>query len=791
MKTGRYNMAQLLTNSGVEQIIIPEIQRDYVWTVENVDKLLKSILHNYQKKANLSLDIKCGGETLPEDIRHHLAEEYQRIRFGTNIGFLYAYYDPTYAGRLFLIDGQQRLTTLMLVLLAAYCDGTKDSELKYEYRTKYYVDELPKLDYKVREVTHNFMVAFVNHITSDSEIDFKNSVCFYDIFDKDKTTTRILGNYHVITKTLRDNGVYKNRREFIDYIENYVEFNYFDTNLSEQGEKLYLYMNSRGEELSEQENVKAMLISRSTNKLDDSRKWEDWQNFFWNERGENKNADQGFKLFLQRSAAIHLCVINEQQLTRNEKEKILKGLLQDNEVRHYLQINTDIDVAWLEKVFDATKKFASFNAVADGYLRKKWLAVKQEDDLYMIDYVPILGCIYYMTQYPDATELDVKRLGMHLKNICFYDTNSKNPDSAVIISLESIREMCNQDITDIADAPATLDERFFSVSDKRKAELYHTQERSQWENLFWETTNYDNNKFNSFIKGNAAILLDLCDEEVSLENYSKAKEFFCHKVYEIHEKPELRRNMLKYGNFSWEERGSASLGTWMKRWNLIPDEEHWYKLLNNKPEPGFSILKDYLYDRDSRTVRLPEGISVFADPQYGCLEYMSQYKFLWSDTKSLPHIVLLKRLQASKNNSRELPVQMLHKRITNSWVWEHNICVVEFFFKDKTLHIGKRDDRNLFFDIVYEHNDGSPYWRLYIGSRRGKLGSSIIEKLKQVTDRDWIYLSDEGKCYIEKFCTSQETSFVAVVDSVLKEFEEIKALLPYNLGCEEIENNSQ
>ena len=786
MKTGRYNMAQLLTNSGVEQIIIPEIQRDYVWTEENVGKLLKSILHNYKKKANLSLDIKCGGETLPEDIRHHLAEEYQRIRFGTNIGFLYAYYDPTYAGRLFLIDGQQRLTTLMLVLLAAYCDRTKDSELKHEYKTKYFVDELPKLDYKVREVTHDFMVAFVNHITSDSEIDFKNSVGFYDIFDKDKTTTRMLGNYHVITKTLRDSGVYNNRREFIDYIENYVEFNYFDTNLSEQGEKLYLYMNSRGEELSEQENVKAMLISRSTNKLDDSRKWEDWQNFFWNERGENKNADQEFKLFLQRSAAIHLCV--KQQLTRNEKENILKGLLQSNEVRHYLQTNTDIDVAWLEKVFDATKKFASFNAVADGYLRKKWLAIKQEDDLYMIDYVPILGCIYYMTQYPDATELDVKRLGMHLKNICFYDTNSKNPDSAVIISLESIREMCKQKIMDIADAPTSLDERFYSASDKRKAELYHTQERSQWEKMFWETINYDNNEFNSFIKGNTAILLDLCDGNISFENYRKAKEIFCHKVYEIHEKPELRRNMLKHGDFSWKEGGSASLGTWMDRRNLIPDKEHWYELLNNKPEPGFSILKDYLYDRNSSAVRLPEGINVFADPQYGCLEYMSQYKFLRSDTNSLPHIVLLKRLQASKNNSRELPVQMLHKRITNSWVREHNICVVEFYFKGETLHIGKKDDKNLYFYIVYEHNDDSPSWRLYIGSRRGKLDSSVTDKLKQVTHRDWRYLSDDGKCYIEKFCTSQDSSFVAVVDSVLKEFEEIKALLPYNLGWEDIEN---
>lgn len=36
MKTGRYNIKQLLTNPEVEQIIIPEIQRDYVWKKQNV-----------------------------------------------------------------------------------------------------------------------------------------------------------------------------------------------------------------------------------------------------------------------------------------------------------------------------------------------------------------------------------------------------------------------------------------------------------------------------------------------------------------------------------------------------------------------------------------------------------------------------------------------------------------------------------------------------------------------------------------------------------------------------------
>lgn len=69
MKTGRYNIKQLLTNPEVDQIIIPEIQRDYVWKKENVLGLLGSILAHYKQKEVLSLDIKCNGKELTEDMR--------------------------------------------------------------------------------------------------------------------------------------------------------------------------------------------------------------------------------------------------------------------------------------------------------------------------------------------------------------------------------------------------------------------------------------------------------------------------------------------------------------------------------------------------------------------------------------------------------------------------------------------------------------------------------------------------------------------------------------------------
>src|SRR5690606_3913703 len=88
---------------------------------------------------------------------------------------------------------------------------------------------------------------------------------------------------------------------FYEYIEDFVEFWYFDTNISEQGEELYIYMNARGEQMQANENIKADLLSKldtTEEKNKYGKLWEDWQDYFWVNRGDNENADKGFNTFL-------------------------------------------------------------------------------------------------------------------------------------------------------------------------------------------------------------------------------------------------------------------------------------------------------------------------------------------------------------------------------------------------------------------------------------------------------------------------------------------------------------
>src|SRR5690606_13000417 len=109
-------------------------------------------------------------------------------------------------------------------------------------------------------------------------------------------------------------------KAFYQYLEDFTEFWYFDTNVSEQGEELYIYMNARGEQMQSNENIKADLLSRHRDinvKNEYGKYWEDWQDFFWVNRGGNKNADRGFNEFLA-------CIAGLENYLKGTKDNFLQ-----------------------------------------------------------------------------------------------------------------------------------------------------------------------------------------------------------------------------------------------------------------------------------------------------------------------------------------------------------------------------------------------------------------------------------------------------------------------------------
>ena len=104
MNTGRYTLSELLFSSEIERIIIPELQRDYVWGTHNVRGLMMSVLENFNNRKMLSLEIKTAGsgQEIEDEIKKYLVLEYNKLHSNTRIGFIYAYHDKEYAEQFFL-----------------------------------------------------------------------------------------------------------------------------------------------------------------------------------------------------------------------------------------------------------------------------------------------------------------------------------------------------------------------------------------------------------------------------------------------------------------------------------------------------------------------------------------------------------------------------------------------------------------------------------------------------------------------------------------------------------------
>lgn len=241
------NIKELLENN----LIIPEIQRDYVWG--NNELVIKRFINNIKNmKDNDELDI----------------------------GFFYSY--KIYGDCNALIDGQQRITTLILLSWYAGADN-----------------ELKNFKFKVRENSNNFLEELLNQKSEKIfEIDeknfsdkIKNSIWYKRIWDNDPTVKSILNALDIIDIELKD------KKENIKNKINNIKFSCIeagDRSLEDRSlEKEYILLNSRGVKLTNSEQLKAILTEDFEDKEEWLKKWEkDWQDILWECKGDDYNTDK-------------------------------------------------------------------------------------------------------------------------------------------------------------------------------------------------------------------------------------------------------------------------------------------------------------------------------------------------------------------------------------------------------------------------------------------------------------------------------------------------------------------
>lgn len=332
-----YTLFDLLRRDDTRQFVVPELQRDYVWEQENWQPLLGQLLESYHVYSTpAAVPAGLDGPMLESFLTY-----YRQQHQGYNLGFLYAYHDPTYSSHCFLIDGQQRLTTLLLLLLAAAVQGGRIDHFTRHYLT---TDGQPCLAYRVREAAQEFMVNFVRHLLAGRSPDclvpeaHDRPYWFFSHYRYDVTISHLLSNYRGIAKWLSDKfpdaatGSVAETASFYEYLHAAVRFWYFDTSQSAQGEELYLSLNASAEPLTGSENLKARLLADlpANEKNQWGEEFEEWEQFFWEHRDRSSqpmhDASQGLDEFFRWTAICEtLARVAVEAKSPNRADKLLRA----------------------------------------------------------------------------------------------------------------------------------------------------------------------------------------------------------------------------------------------------------------------------------------------------------------------------------------------------------------------------------------------------------------------------------------------------------------------------------
>lgn len=520
MKTGNYSILDILEFPNLDQLIIPEIQRDYVWDVNDVLDLLNSI--------------KDGFEDDKGDKPY--------------LGFIYAYNDKDYAYKYFLIDGQQRMTSIYLLLLACH------QKIGKKLPSYLLNQDKIKLDYKVRQATHDFLTDLVNHCHNNpNDYDFKieNQIWYYKAYENDRTVFNIVQNYNGIKEWLND-FEQEQLPKFLKFLENEVELSYFDIENCREGEELYIYMNSRGRQLEVNETLKAKFLSKiePVNKFMWGERWERWQDFFWKHKVNSPDADSGFIEFLKMIQIINMCVLGK---SANDISLFASG-------RGIQKLNIDLLPSTLDEIdkyFESYKWFIESKKVLNFFSKYKEKEILNTDiDHSQIDYLRILPLLVFLKETRLRDEEVIIRFVRFFFNVARKKNVGKDIADQLSISVKLMLEyskekreefnVCNlidyqRGRTLLIDEEEVIKLSMFKIPPAGST-------RQELESLFWEAE--DHFIFDGEIKFLLDAYFDKENNRIDLSNYKRTWSAF-KTLFPIKPNPNnsmITRVLLYYGN---------------------------------------------------------------------------------------------------------------------------------------------------------------------------------------------------------------------------------------------------
>lgn len=490
-----YTLAELF--SGERRIIIPDLQRDYCWGDENNTK-------STGEKGELVTDFVNNLLGQFDDQRN------KNDKSALNLGLFYGYEVP--ADHIQLCDGQQRLTTLYLLLgmINKKTVENKDNQFTegkfrrhlisdFEYKKD---DKEPYLNYAIRESSLYFLSDLVCKFfigNTDKVECIKSADWYFDDYNLDPSIQSMLKALDKIEKIISEKNT--DLLELGDWLLNKVTFLYFDMENRKNGEETFVVINTTGEPLSSTQNLKPLVLQVNANPKIDGKEidqcWEEIETWFWqNRKGDNDTAEAGFAEFLRWVSIIEQVDADAPEEERTDSIKkliqlILKGKHCDFPYKE-IKFETIYNY-WKSLVWIAENSGLSF---AENYLSpainkdvNNRNAIGQNDCFVLL---PVLKYVYRNISDIDSNSCkarNAKRIYEFFKNLIRIDNVSKAVNNIVGDAIKVIDLLKDGDLVSLIDILDTsvISKQILTDEEKEKLKILSadSDNRNDIEEAFW------------------------------------------------------------------------------------------------------------------------------------------------------------------------------------------------------------------------------------------------------------------------------------------------------------------
>lgn len=451
-----YTLAELFSEE--TQVIIPDLQRDYCWGGDNNTKA-------------------TGRGKLVSDFVNNLIKQYNKDKETLNLGLLYGYEVP--ANHIQLCDGQQRVTTLFLLLgMINKHTNTLQQHLISDFEYKH-DDKEPYLKYAIRESSLYFLSDLVCNFfinNTDAVEDIRKADWYFQNYDLDPSIQSMINALGIIENLLKNESI--DLMSFGDWLLYKLTFMYVDMETRKNGEETFVIINTTGEPLSATENLKPLVIDAeiNTSVQDVGSKWEEIETWFWQHRSNNNDtADAGFNEFLRWVTML---------VSVNDKSTFQKTLKDEEYTFPTERVSFEEIYAYWQAVVFLFEKWDYRGQLNEDFLSPK-------TNIQQIDCFWLLPLIEYCKRWKieNAADRNLYRLFMFVHNL---RKIRRIRDDAPVDQAIIIARNCN-DILELTDNDLNISPTILSKEELLKLNILkeNIKNRNEIEESFWNAQNYD------------------------------------------------------------------------------------------------------------------------------------------------------------------------------------------------------------------------------------------------------------------------------------------------------------